>query len=262
MADSDSTRTTFQCACGAVRARLAARCMACEKHRRKPTRHCEHCAAAFLRRKDHGRDPRFCSYACRGAATRMRTAKQRTQQREADRQRICRMCRQPFTGSPRNRICSETCRKKEAAALSRTYSKARKVLRSRACKECRTVFTPDYGDKKRTYCSKRCARHWRQRLYRPIAKAMRRARMLGVACERINPMDVFERDGWRCQLCGCSTPRRLRGQMVDRAPELDHIIPLGGGHGGTHTWANVQCACRRCNGEKGASPRGQLRLSP
>jgi 5-methylcytosine-specific restriction endonuclease McrA len=81
--------------------------------------------------------------------------------------------------------------------------------------------------------------------------------MRGVAADRIDPIKVFERDRWRCQLCGCSTPERLRGQMVDHAPELDHIVPLA--RGGAHTWSNVQCACRRCNGEKADTPRGQLR---
>jgi hypothetical protein len=46
--------------------------------------------------------------------------------------------------------------------------------------------------------------------------------------------------------------------MVDTAPELDHIIPLASG--GAHVWDNVQCTCRKCNGEKGAEVLGQLRL--
>jgi 5-methylcytosine-specific restriction endonuclease McrA len=74
----------------------------------------------------------------------------------------------------------------------------------------------------------------------------------------IKPEIVFARDKWRCQLCKVRTPKRLRGTTHPRAPELDHIVPIAAG--GDHTWNNVQCACRKCNGEKGSAPAGQLLL--
>ncbi|WP_415869521.1 HNH endonuclease [Burkholderia ubonensis] len=37
------------------------------------------------------------------------------------------------------------------------------------------------------------------------------------------------------------------------------MVPLA--MGGAHLPENVQCACRKCNGEKGASARGQLWLA-
>lgn len=70
---------------------------------------------------------------------------------------------------------------------------------------------------------------------------------------------VFARDGWRCQLCGTRTPKRLRGTYAPNAPELDHIVPIVAGGG--HTWDNVQCSCRACNGKKGAKTLGQMRLT-
>jgi 5-methylcytosine-specific restriction endonuclease McrA len=39
---------------------------------------------------------------------------------------------------------------------------------------------------------------------------------------------------------------------------LDHIVPLA--KGGTHTWNNVQCTCRRCNAGKAAKVIGQMLL--
>jgi 5-methylcytosine-specific restriction endonuclease McrA len=44
------------------------------------------------------------------------------------------------------------------------------------------------------------------------------------------------------------------------SPTVDHIIAISRGIKG-HTWDNVQCACWECNVAKGASARGQLRLS-
>lgn len=86
-------------------------------------------------------------------------------------------------------------------------------------------------------------------------KAVRRARARARS-EPVDPLAVFERDGWRCQICGCKTPKRLRGTIDPRAPELDHIHSLA--LGGSHTWSNLQCACRACNVEKGARSLGQL----
>lgn len=80
-----------------------------------------------------------------------------------------------------------------------------------------------------------------------------------MAYEYVNPFKVFERDGWRCQICGKPTPRSRRGTLHPNAPELDHIVPIS--KGGPHAYANTQCACRACNIEKGdrfALGQGQL----
>jgi 5-methylcytosine-specific restriction endonuclease McrA len=65
----------------------------------------------------------------------------------------------------------------------------------------------------------------------------------------IDPIAVFDRDGWRCYICGVATPKDLRGSFDDMAPELEHKIALA--NGGLHILSNVACACRRCNLNKG-----------
>lgn len=90
------------------------------------------------------------------------------------------------------------------------------------------------------------------------SKSVRRARMLGVEHEPIDPFRVFDADGWKCQMCGIKTPKSKRGTYDNNAPELDHIIPLS--IGGTHTYMNVQCLCRKCNQTKSASEFGQMKL--
>jgi 5-methylcytosine-specific restriction endonuclease McrA len=87
------------------------------------------------------------------------------------------------------------------------------------------------------------------RVHKRIAKAKRRARKKANGrMENIDPIKVFESVDYKCQICGCQTDPDLRGTIEDQAPELDHIIPLA--KGGTHTWGNVQCACRECNRTK------------
>jgi hypothetical protein len=93
---------------------------------------------------------------------------------------------------------------------------------------------------------------------RRAAKSRRRAIERGIEAERFDPFEIFERDGWKCHLCGCRTPKKLRGTYDDRAPELDHVIPLAAG--GEHSRRNTACACRKCNIKKSDRPLGQLRL--
>ena len=112
------------------------------------------------------------------------------------------------------------------------------------CAECGKEFKPIYGDKKRRFCSANCCQKHSSR----NTKAVRRARIKNVGHESIDLIEVLERDEWICQICGDATPRHLRGTIEPNAPEVDHIIPIV--KGGTHTWDNVQCACRNCNQAK------------
>lgn len=66
--------------------------------------------------------------------------------------------------------------------------------------------------------------------------------------EKFSRWDIFERDGWICQLCHEPIDAALDGRKPF-GPTLDHIIPVS--RGGTHTQDNVQLAHRRCNSQKG-----------
>lgn len=166
----------------------------------------------------------------------------------------CVVCQAPCT-NPIAVTCSEACRSERARSESRLYSIAKHKLIERRCRDCNKAFTPAYGEKRRTFCSQRCLeRHGRR-----LNKGRREARKRKVESERVDPLRVFARDGWRCQLCGIPTPRRLRGAHRPSSPELDHIVPIS--KGGPHTYANTQCACRACNSKKGDKVLGQLRLA-
>jgi 5-methylcytosine-specific restriction endonuclease McrA len=114
------------------------------------------------------------------------------------------------------------------------------------CKHCLDVFSPLYGYGHLRVCVP-CATVRRQstkRTHRLARKAMERA----ATVENVNPMLVFDRDSWRCRLCGIPTPQAKRGTYEPNAPELDHVVPLA--KGGEHSYRNTQCACRRCNALK------------
>ena len=115
----------------------------------------------------------------------------------------------------------------------------------RVCSECGRKWETSLTNRRKKYCSNACAR----RSLRRTGKQLRKARQRGVGAESFDPLSVLKRDGWCCQICGIKTPRSLRGTLDDRAPELDHILPLS--RGGEHSRRNTQCACRGCNISKG-----------
>lgn len=123
-----------------------------------------------------------------------------------------------------------------------------------SCNRCGSFYYPT--KKHQQLCSDECREAGRLETKRK-AKSLRRARIRGsTVSEGVDPFKVFDRDGWRCQICFRKTPRSKRGTIDDRAPELDHIVPLA--KGGDHSYDNTQCACRRCNGLKGDEVYGQI----
>lgn len=136
----------------------------------------------------------------------------------------------------------------EVMALRRIRrNKERKIRTERGCTAC---GVPVVGLLNWPRTCKQCKAEARRKQAR-ISKASRRARIKGRQRDPIDPIAVFERDGWHCYLCGIATPRELRGTLQPNAPELEHKLALA--NGGTHTWDNVACACRKCNGLKGTS---------
>lgn len=77
-------------------------------------------------------------------------------------------------------------------------------------------------------------------------KAIRRSR--GEICaDKIDSQKVFQRDGWRCGICGEKVNKRLK-YPDPLSASLDHITPISAG--GEHTYVNVQLAHLRCNIKK------------
>lgn len=231
----------------------------------KRRRVCETCGKTFIMHWQSGKanrgevkEGRFCSRKCRGESQRKpgKPAKKTIWR--------CRICGKEMSAYAV--YCSDECRKKKARddyyANHRHNLELARLRHLRTwqqrepfeCKECGKIHQPAYGDTSSVFCSPKCAARY-QRRWRDNKK---RAEANGVYYEYVNPLKVFKRDGWRCQLCGKKLNPKHRGKIRDDAPELDHIIPWA--KGGEHSYRNTQCACRKCNMEKGARELGQLRL--
>lgn len=218
-----------------------------------PDAQCRHCNATF--RPSHRDRTSYCSRPCAFAgraadkAARL-AAKVAERSQRVYPKRNCSECSTEFRSSQTHQLyCSKPCSTRASEKRNRLVDRS-----ARRCAECDTAFAPDYGSKRRRFCSDGCAK----RAARRPGRIKRKAKQRAASVETVDPLKVFERDGWRCQLCGVKTPRSKRGSIHPRAPELDHIVPLAAG--GEHSYRNTQCACRACNARKGARPLGQPRL--
>ena len=276
-------------------------CRAKPKYQKKQyaPRQCQWCAEEFKpKRVDTRFCSSRCMYA---NADSRRPPRDRSKDKPTTRQANCVVCGSGFksytsTGAPGGwtRCCSDRCsylsRRIKSGSLLRAsrvrvvshhghcegcgihYRKSSKDQRFCApeCRPSAYEWTPEYKEcttcgasfmqerPRQGKCSSECEQESRRRMSR-IAKSRRRARIRGREHEAIDPIRVFERGGWCCQLCHKRLRPEDRGTYKDEAPELDHVVPLA--VGGSHTWGNVQLACRACNNAKGATPAGQLGLA-
>jgi 5-methylcytosine-specific restriction endonuclease McrA len=215
---------------------------------------CVVCGARFdFKKKSRGRYPRVCSDPCRAKQALLRSAAREAGDRHPYRRSstarptiavACEHCGTmvPRVSNGKNRFCSTACQQAWHVAKAR--------LHECKCPTCGQAFLQAIP--RQRYCSDRCRRKldWSERSHR--------RRSIVALGEPVSPELVFKRDGWRCQLCGQATPKRLRGSTDPRAPELDHIVPLS--KGGEHSYLNAQCSCRACNLSKGSTIKGQLLL--
>jgi hypothetical protein len=203
---------------------------------------CRHCQVRF-HPKESGRTT-FCSRSCSQEHRTANASGQKPYVQTPMRSCLCEVCGATFESKLASRTCSKSCGIERERRRVRQIANDNHSATPRTCAECGNDFTPAYGARNRIYCSKPCL----TRSSRRATKQRRRARIRSTATEAVYAMVVFERDGWKCMICGIDTPRSKRGSCWDDAPELDHITPLS--RGGAHTYANTQCSCRNCNLEK------------
>ena len=148
--------------------------------------------------------------------------------------------------SQRCKICVSEAHKKSYSNKHTHKKKTPEQIESE--KKSKAKYYQKNKEKYAQYCEK-----YRQtekgQVVRKKVSASRRAKIKGCHIEKINPIDVFKRDLYICQSCGCKTRPDFKNINHPKYPNLDHIIPLS--KGGTHTMINTQCLCRQCNIEKG-----------
>lgn len=251
-------------------------------------RKCMHCETTFTPKRI---DSFFCSDSCRCKSHRLKRIKKHQEQnnicyfegctkhvylknfchahykaskytKKESQQKECLHCKSAFIAkSNAKKFCSTKC--------SQTYRQrllgvkpAHRVAKA-ICNGCGKEFQPKKTEFS-TYCSRKCffttqksnQRTENEKTILKTCAKRRKQRMKANGYEPINKTKVFERDKWTCHICGCKTPKSKKGTMAMNSPELDHIVPIASG--GSHTYSNVACSCKRCNIRKSTKPLGQL----
>jgi 5-methylcytosine-specific restriction endonuclease McrA len=242
---------------------------------------CAVCGAEFVaawKRKQ------TCSEACAHRLAAKKGWDTRGRKNGPLREQVCKHCGKPFMprGTDRMTYCGREC---GFAGMQRTRQGQRgERAPLMTCKECGKVFnqpiTPNgfvrrvryyckqcrgEGQRERcltareTFCCRECAQRWGKRVCAPhreeLARAAlarhsyrRRICLAKAPCEFFTNREIFERDGWRCQICGKKVNKNLRGRHP-MAASLDHIVPVS--KGGKHVRSNVRLAHWICNLRKG-----------
>lgn len=194
-----------------------------------------------------GADGEVCSGACRKALDRARNGI-----RQYFAQFIgdvpvprCEGCGGPTkvavsSGRPQ-KFCSASCRLRTSRPNGgQKYNKT--------CPVCANGFeTLTHG---KVFCSAECRDVKRREKARAEAGGCthrRRAEKFGGKFEFIDPMEIFRRDEWVCQICLAKVDQDVVWPHKLSAT-LDHIIPLS--RGGDHVASNVRLAHWGCNSKK------------
>lgn len=194
---------------------------------------CERCSVEF---KSHKQVQRYCSVEC----LRLARAARRRAAVERERQRLLPVLH-PNPDPTLARYQLRLSRRQPTSGPNHRFIGGR-------CARCGENFVMrEQGG--HAYCSNACASL--------AAKARRRAKKRGCHCEPIERAAIFDRDGWRCHICGRKINRRLHNSHP-MGPTLDHIVPIDDG-GADAAW-NLAPAHRRCNSRKGTRGGGQLLL--
>lgn len=179
----------------------------------------------------------------------------------------CLVCRTPFVARKGHTLCrGDACRAvRQQEARRAFWRKVVEELRPvtlASCRQCGVEFTYRHYRRTKLYCSTKCSRKFNRGAISAESRAAqsyrRRAAKYGSGeHERFTRAEIFERDGWRCGICGKKVPRQTKWP-APQAATLDHIVPLA--KGGKHVRANVQLAHMLCNSARREVGHGQLRL--
>lgn len=190
---------------------------------------------------------KWCSESCRLAAYRSRNPSYR--RRDTQHARELRLARRLDAGSPIDfATCVECCE----LFVQRDPSRRRIICYKKICLYRRNARQQDPASRQRSQQRYRDSKPAARTVYteaKRSADQRRRAIKLGATVENFKSVEVFERDGWICGLCGESVDRSLSWPHPQSA-SLDHVLPLS--RGGPHSKANSQLAHLSCNVIKGA----------
>lgn len=119
------------------------------------------------------------------------------------------------------------------------------------CETCRDgnrdyhrAYREKNRDKRRAY-NRQYNKEWRARRQKQIRETHENKGLLpGKERKEIKRIEIFERDGWVCHICGKDIDPALKHPDAWSA-SVDHVVSLA--NGGTHTRDNMAASHLQCN---------------
>ena len=257
------------------RAARSVRSVAAQVARRPDRKPCPQCGELVERQAGkRGPVPVYCSALCKSrAASARRVADGRyaaelaesAARSAAERAANARPC--PYCGAPMEHPRRMQC---GADECERRFNSERNSARAREIRErtgrwpSQEYIKPEHRERSNAKAAaKRAARQaaglpaapWTEA--RKAADQRRRAAKRGAMAEKFTPLEIFERDGWRCGICGRKVNRDL-AYPHPKSASLDHVEPLS--RGGEHSRANTRLAHLDCNMQRSNRGGGEQLL--
>lgn len=228
-------------------------CHDCRRGKPKRPAACHECGAAFVPKAYE--NSRYCSQSCANRASRSVVAERAAIGRfSVVPWRNCLECGQEFYRRGGAKLCSPKCRR--VWAVRKSGSRPSGTLVTAVCVECGRDFQFTLRTNTLRLCSAECRKARAEAQHRR-ANARREARLSEQPSELVRPIDIYLRDGWRCQICGGQVDKRAK-MPHPKSPTLDHIVPVS--LGGPHTRQNLRLAHFLCNSKRGNRESGQMLL--
>ena len=211
---------------------------------------CAGCGVELPPMKSPGRARKWCSERCRVKHYRDSTPEHRARLAEQAKHRAA-LVEASKPPKPRCENCGTELRRRRTGwryCGLPACQRAKRAADARVAPRC-TVEGCERPRISRGMCGSHYALDWGRRNpdRNAAGKARYRARKRDAFVEDVIPLEVFERDGWRCGICGERIPKGAR-YPDPRSASVDHVIPLS--RGGTHEMKNVQATHLLCNALK------------
>jgi hypothetical protein len=220
-----------------------------EKRSERPTI-CAACGRRFVQ-PDRGAPKMYCSVKCNTKVQNRRLSRKLLPAKRGY-EKTCPQCGKDFVAIRQDRTyCySGWCAQAAYQARRANGEAKRQVPHEVTCDGCRKVFTAKHP--RARWCSTACAgRH--------ANHVKSRRRQPRITTEPYTDRQIYERDQWRCHICGKKIDPAIKSPDPKSA-SIDHLVPLA--LGGDDTPANVAAAHRTCNRLKATKAIGeQLRLT-
>lgn len=203
--------------------------------------------------QERGRPRRFCGDECKRRVSNRSARRRRLPIRDPHPEpRICLHCQATFAPRRRDQVyCRPGCAQNASQKRRRNGGDLRQgVIFKKSCIECGEGF--DAKKINARWCSSLCRRRFTGR------EESRRRGPVRPDSKPYTDLEIFDRDGWVCHLCGKPIdPKADRRTHIGAT--IDHLVPLS--EGGADDPANVAAAHNRCNKAKGVRAMNeQLRL--